>query len=81
MSDTKDTLTLIIPKDLLEELRVSLQVWKGKRYVDVWVYAKPPDGSPPRPTKHGLTFSVALLPAVKQALEAVQAAVAKEWKP
>jgi hypothetical protein len=56
------------PKNPLEEIRVSLTVFKKKQYIDLRVYFKGDDGEY-RPSKKGLTLSLDLLPDLEEAVE------------
>jgi len=44
----------ILPRNALEELRVSRSTFKGKAYVDIRIFYKPADGRDPLPTKKGV---------------------------
>ncbi|MCU0596609.1 MAG: transcriptional coactivator p15/PC4 family protein, partial [Desulfobacterota bacterium] len=49
------------PKNPLEEVRISLSVYRGKQYIDLRIYYKGDDGEF-HPSKKGLTVSPDLLP-------------------
>jgi hypothetical protein len=67
MSDTAQ-LIHAFPKNPLEEIRVSLTVFKKKQYIDLRVYYKGDDGEY-RPSKKGITVSLDLLPDLVEAIE------------
>jgi hypothetical protein len=55
------------PKNPLEEIRVSLTVFKKKQYLDLRVYYKGDDGEF-HPSKKGLTLSLDLVPDLEEAM-------------
>ena len=56
------------PKNPLEEIRVSISVYRGKQYIDLRIYYKGDDGEF-HPSKKGLTLSPDLLPDLVEAVE------------
>lgn len=66
MSDTSQ-LIHAFPKNPLEEIRVSLTVFKKKQYLDLRVYYKGDDGEF-HPSKKGLTLSLDLVPDLEEAI-------------
>lgn len=66
MSDTSQ-LIHAFPKNPLEEIRVSLTVFKKKQYLDLRVYYKGDDGEF-HPSKKGLTLSLDLVPDLEEAM-------------
>ena len=56
------------PKNPLEEIRVSLTVFKKKKYIDLRVYYKGDDGEY-HPSKKGITVSLDLFPDLVEAIE------------
>jgi len=62
-----------IPKNSMDEVRVSLSEFKGHTYVDVRVYTEFEGDSEKRPTKKGITVRPDLLPELRQALEQAEA--------
>jgi hypothetical protein len=56
------------PKNPLEEVRVSISIYKGKQYIDLRIYYKGDDGEF-HPSKKGLTLSPDLLPDLVEAVE------------
>jgi hypothetical protein len=56
------------PKNPLEEVRISISVYKGKQYIDLRIYYKGDDGEF-HPSKKGLTISPDLLPDLVEAVE------------
>ncbi len=62
------------PKNPLEEVRVSLSVYRGKQYIDLRIYYKGDDGEF-HPSKKGLTVSPDLLPDLVEAVEKLKDAV------
>ena len=61
----------IIPKNSVEEIRISWGAYKGHRYLDVRIYAEI-DGKADRvPTKKGITLRPDLIPELIKALEGV----------
>ncbi len=67
MSDTPQ-LIHAFPKNPLEEIRVSLTVFKKKQYIDLRVYYKGDDGEY-HPSKKGITVSLDLFPDLVEAIE------------
>jgi len=65
-----DTAQLIhaFPKNPLEEIRVSLTVFKKKQYIDLRVYYKGDEGEY-HPSKKGITISLDLFPDLLEAIE------------
>ena len=65
-----DTAQLIhaFPKNPLEEIRVSLTVFKKKQYIDLRVYYKGDEGEY-HPSKKGITISLVLFPDLVEAIE------------
>ncbi len=57
-------------KNSREEVRATLGVYRGHRLADVRVYAAGEDDQP-RPTRKGLALSVAQLPELQRAVEAL----------
>lgn len=73
MSDT-DRLIHSFPKNPLEEIRISLTVFKKKQYIDLRTYYKGDDGEF-RPSKKGINLSVDLLPDLLEAVEKAREAL------
>lgn len=67
----------IIEKNTREEVRVSLDDWRGYDLVSVRVFYRRKAGEP-LPTKKGITFDVKLLPEIIEALEAARKAASGE---
>jgi hypothetical protein len=63
-----------IPKNPLEEIRVSLTVFRKKQYLDLRVYYKGDDGEY-HPSKKGLTLSLDLIPDLLEAVQKAQEVV------
>jgi Transcriptional Coactivator p15 (PC4) len=63
------------PKNSREEVRATLKTWQGHRLADLRVWAADDEGDEDHPTKKGLCLTVANLPKL---LEAVQALIAAE---
>jgi hypothetical protein len=61
-------------KNPLEEIRVSLTVFKKKQYIDLRVYYRGDDGEY-HPSKKGLTLSLDLLPELLEAVQKAQEVV------
>lgn len=55
------------PKNPLEEIRISLTVFKKKQYLDLRIYFKGDDGEY-HPSKKGLTLSLDLLSDLEEAV-------------
>ena len=55
------------PKNPLEEIRISLTVYKKKQYLDLRVYYKGDDGEY-HPSKKGLTLSLDLMSDLEEAV-------------
>jgi hypothetical protein len=62
------------PKNPLEEVRISLSVYKGKQYIDLRIYYKGDDGEF-HPSKKGLTLSPDLLPDFVEAVDKLKDAL------
>ena len=56
------------PKNALEEIRVSINVFKGRQYIDIRTYYKGSDGEY-HPSKKGVTLSPELLPDLQEAMK------------
>ncbi len=54
-------------KNALEEIRVSLNVFRGRQYIDIRTYYKSDEGEY-RPSKKGVTLSPELLPDLQEAV-------------
>jgi hypothetical protein len=51
------------------EIRVALNIYKGRRVIDVRVWYKPPDGSDYVPTRKGITIDADKLPELVAAMK------------
>lgn len=61
-------------KNSLEEVRIAIQEYKGRRYLSIWIwYAAEPEVW--HPSKKGLNLPVELLPELKKAIDAALAKV------
>jgi hypothetical protein len=58
----------------MEEVRVSIQEYKGRRYLSLWVWFKNDDDNW-QPSKKGLNLSLDLLGDLKKAVDAALAKV------
>jgi hypothetical protein len=56
-------------KNSMEEVRVSIQDYKGRRYLSIWVWFKN-DEDNWQPSKKGLNLSLDLLGDLKKAIDA-----------
>ena len=65
------------PKNPLEEVRLSITVFKGKQYVDIRIYYKGDDGEF-HPSKKGLTVAVELFPELETGLLKLKDALEEE---
>ena len=61
-------------KNALEEIRVSINIFRGKEYIDIRIYYKSEDGEY-RPSKKGVTLSPELLPELKEAVKKLEEAL------
>ncbi|ROQ90975.1 transcriptional coactivator p15/PC4 family protein [Desulfosoma caldarium] len=61
-------------KNALEEIRVALNVFRGKEYIDIRIYYKGDDGEY-RPSKKGVTLSPELLPDLQDAVKKLEEAL------
>jgi len=61
-------------KNALEEIRVSLNVFRGKEYIDIRVFYKGDDGEY-HPSKKGVTLSPDLLPDLQEAVKKLEEAL------
>ncbi len=55
------------PKNTLEEIRVSVNVFRGRQYIDIRTFYKGDDGEY-HPSKKGVTLSPELLPDLEEAV-------------
>jgi hypothetical protein len=62
-----------IQKNGSEELRVSLDHFRGHDLLDIRVFAAFTAANVPMPTKKGLSIRVDLIPELREALEAAEA--------
>lgn len=60
-------------KNPLEEVRVSLTVFKRKQYIDLRIYYKGDDGEY-HPSRKGLTLSIDLLPDLEEVIRKLKEA-------
>jgi hypothetical protein len=67
-----------VPKNAQEEIRISLEEFKGHKFIDMRVYLKANDGKDPIPTKKGLAISPSLWPGFRAALVQVDRALIEE---
>ena len=56
-------------KNSTEEIRIQTSVYRGKKMVDVRIWAKTEEGKDPIPTKKGVTFNADFLPRLQEALK------------
>jgi hypothetical protein len=57
-------------KNSAEEVRIKLQDYKGRTFIDLRVWTKPEaEGGEAKPTHKGLTLSVDLLPELRKAID------------
>jgi hypothetical protein len=70
----KQELITSFKKNSFEEIRVSIQDYKGRRYLSLWCWFKSDDDNW-QPTKKGLTISLDLLGDLKKAIDAALAKV------
>jgi hypothetical protein len=77
--ETKQKLIDSFNKNSAELVKVHLQEWKGKPYVDIrsWLLDRPGENGAEQPTHKGLTLSAELLPRLIQALQRTQEALEK----
>ena len=61
-------------KNSMEIIKVNLQEWRGKRYVDIriWLLQDPTDKATEIATKKGITLNIELLPELIEALVKAQ---------
>jgi len=64
-------------KNSFEEVRVSIQEYKGRRYLSLWVWFKN-DEDNWQPSKKGLNLSLDLLSDLKKAIDTTAAKIAFE---
>ncbi|MBM4287905.1 MAG: hypothetical protein FJ135_07110 [Deltaproteobacteria bacterium] len=69
-----DTQVCEVPKNSRETIRFRLGEFKGRKFIDMRVYAKG-DGKDPAPTRKGLAVSPHLWPQFRAALAQVEAAM------
>ena len=58
-----------VPKSATEEVQISINEYRGKKYLDLRVYYTTDDGLNWNPTKKGVTFSPDKLGELKEAIE------------
>ena len=68
MSDEKNILTTI-PKSTTERIEISINEFKGKKYLDLRTFYTTDDGASWLPTKKGITISPDNLELLKDAIE------------
>ena len=66
------------PKNVSEEVRVSLTEYKGHKLIDLRIYYEPEDGAERRPTKKGITIDVGLYPELKKAMMKIERELIKK---
>lgn len=59
-------------KNATEEVRATLDEYRGKQVIDLRVWVEPDEGKERIPTKKGLTLSVSCFPELKKAIEEVE---------
>lgn len=62
-----------VPRSATEEIQVSINEYRGKKYLDLRVYYTTDDGLNWNPTKKGVTFSPEKLGDLKAAIEKAMA--------
>lgn len=58
-----------VPRSATEEVQISINEYRGKKYLDLRVYYTTDDGLNWNPTKKGVTFSPDKLGELKEAIE------------
>lgn len=58
-----------VPRSATEEIQISINEYRGKKYLDLRVYYTTDDGLNWNPTKKGVTFSPDKLGELKDAIE------------
>ena len=58
-----------VPRSATEEIQISINEYRGKKYLDLRVYYTTDDGLNWSPTKKGVTFSPDKLGELKDAIE------------
>ena len=58
-----------VPRSATEEIQISINEYRGKKYLDLRVYYTTDDGLNWSPTKKGVTFSPEKLGELKAAIE------------
>jgi hypothetical protein len=66
-----------LPKNSREAIKVSLEEFKGHKFIDMRVYAKE-EGKDPAPTRKGLAVSPFLWPQFRKAMAQAEEAMIKE---
>lgn len=74
MAKDESILVHSFPKNPLEEVRASLTVFKGKKYVDLRIYYKG-DDEEFLPSKKGLTIALDLFPELEEAIGKLKTAI------
>ena len=67
-----------VPRSATEEIQVSINEYRGKKYLDLRVYYTTDDGLNWNPTKKGVTFSPDKLSDLKAAVEKAMAELGVE---
>ncbi|MCR4881719.1 MAG: transcriptional coactivator p15/PC4 family protein [bacterium] len=62
-----------VPRSATEEVQISINEYRGKKYLDLRVYYTTDDGLNWSPTKKGVTFSPDRLGELKDAVEKAMA--------
>jgi hypothetical protein len=66
-------------KNALEEIRVSLEEYEGRKLINFRVWMELPNGEF-IPTRKGVAFSPSLFPKLKEAIEALEKSIKEEEK-
>ena len=70
-----------VPRSATEEIQISINEYRGKKYLDLRVYYTTDDGLNWNPTKKGVTFSPDKLSELKDAIEKAIAEFGVEEEP
>jgi hypothetical protein len=68
----------VLPKNSVEEVRISLTKYHGHDLIDLRVYFSPEGGAEPVPTRKGICLNVAYIPDLIKALKEIEKKLSAE---
>ena len=76
-----DQLIAVIRKNIVSEIRVQICQYKGKRHLDIRVWADANDGGERRPTRQGIACQLERVQELRAALKLVLERMPPEQRP